>query len=543
MRYLYLLFSLLLFIRCTTNIEADIIVYNARVYTVDSAFSIQEAFAVKNGIFIDIGTNKHILGRYKAKEIIDAAQKPVYPGFYDSHGHTFMLADYFQQVDLVGCQSVQEMISRLQEYRKKYPETKWIVGGGWDQNLWPDQKYPHRDTLDKYFPDVPIFINRIDYHAALVNSEALRIAQIDSAITVEGGLIAIDTAQRMTGILVDNAMALVSRHIPAGTEDKILNKLRQAQDSLLSVGLTSVVDAGLDTEQLELLRKFYEVDSLKIRNYAMMFAKPHNISKYINEGTYESERLTIKAIKMMADGALGSRGACLIENYSDDSTKGFLLHSREEFQTALTQLANSPFQVAVHAIGDSANRMLLDIYGSLDIKKKRWRIEHAQIVNQADFIKFKTFQIIPSIQPTHATSDMNWLHERIGEERAKGAYAYRKLLNAYGKVVIGTDFPIEHFNPLYSFHAAVTRQDSKNLPKDGFQMEEALSREEALRGMTIWSAFGCYQEKKRGSIEKGKDADFIILEDDIMTVPNEQLRTIKTLKTVIAGEIVYNRNK
>lgn len=542
MKYLYLLASLLLFIRCTTNIEADLIVYNARVYTVDSAFSIQEAFAIKNGMFIDIGSSKHILERYKAKQIIDAEQKPVYPGFYDSHAHSFMLADYFQQVDLVGCESVQELVSRLQEYRKKYPDKKWIVGGGWDQNLWPEKKYPHRDTLDKYFPDVPIFINRIDYHAALVNSEALRIAQIDSAMKVEGGLIATDSSQRITGILVDNAMALVSKYIPAGSEDNILHKLRQAQDSLLSVGLTSIVDAGLDTEQLELLRKFYEVDSLQIRNYAMMFAEPHNINKYINEGTYESERLNIKAIKLMADGALGSRGACLLENYSDDSTKGFLLHSREEFQNALEQLAKSPFQVAIHAIGDSSNRMLLDIYGSLDVRDKRWRIEHAQIVSPADFIKFKTFKVLPSIQPTHATSDMNWLYDRIGPERAKGAYAYRKLLDAYGKVVIGTDFPIEHFNPLYSFHAAVTRQDSKGLPKGGFQMDNALSREEALRGMTIWSAYGCFQEKKRGSIEKGKDADFVILDDDIMSASNDKLRTIKTLKTVIAGSIVYSRN-
>src|SRR5690606_2243592 len=419
--------------------------------------------------------------------------------------------------DLVGCQSVQDLVSRLQEYQKKYPDKKWIVGGGWDQNLWPEKKYPHRDTLDKYFPDVPIFINRIDYHAALVNSEALRIAQIDSAQMVEGGLIATDSSQRITGILVDNAMALVSKYIPAGSEDNILHKLRQAQDSLLSVGLTSIVDAGLDTEQLELLRKFYETDSLQIRNYAMMFAEPHNINKYINEGIYESEKLTIKAIKLMADGALGSRGACLLENYSDDSSRGFLLHSREEFQNALEQLAKSPFQVAIHAIGDSSNRMLLEIYGSLDVRDKRWRIEHAQIVSPEDFIKFKTFRVLPSIQPTHATSDMNWLYDRIGPERAKGAYAYRKLLDAYGKVMIGTDFPIEHFNPLYSFHAAVTRQDSKGLPKGGFQMDDALSREEALRGMTIWSAYGCFQEKKRGSIEKGKDADFVILDDDIMS--------------------------
>lgn len=539
MKYLGLLITLFLFIRCTTNIEVDLIVHNAKVYTVDSTFTIREAFAVKNGIFIDIGTSKQILARYKAKEIIDAQQKPIYPGFYDGHAHTFMLADYLQQVDLVGCKSIDELISKVQEYRKKNPETKWILGGGWDQNLWPDNAYPHRDTLDKYFPDIPVFLHRIDYHAAIANSEALRIAQIDTLINVEGGKIDIDSAQRITGVLIDNAMALVTKYIPAGNEINILQKLRQAQDSLFSVGLTSIVDAGLDTEQLELLKKFYEQDSLKIRNYAMLFAEPHNISKYINEGIYESDRLNIKAIKLMADGALGSRGACLLENYSDDSTKGFLLHSRAEFEESLALLANSPFQVAIHAIGDSTNRMLLDIYGALNVKSKRWRIEHAQVVHPSDFIKFKTFNIIPSIQPTHATSDMGWINDRLGAERAKGAYAYKKLVEAYGKVIIGTDFPIEHFNPLYSFHAAVSRQNAFGLPKEGFQIEQALSREEALRGMTIWAAFGALQEKKRGSIEKGKDADFVMLEDDIMTTENNKLRNIKTLRTVIAGESVY----
>jgi predicted amidohydrolase YtcJ len=539
MKYLGLLFTLMLFLRCTTNIEVDLIVHNARLYTVDSSFTIQEAFAVKNGIFIDIGTSKQILARYKAKEIIDAQQKPIYPGFYDGHAHTFMLADYLQQVDLVGCKSIDELISRVQDYQKKHPETKWILGGGWDQTLWPDNTYPHRDTLDKYFPDIPVLLHRIDYHAAIANSEALRIAQIDSVFNVEGGKIDVDSTQRITGVLIDNAMALVTKYIPAGNEINILQKLRQAQDSLFSVGLTSVVDAGLDTEQLELLKKFYEQDSLKIRNYAMLFAEPHNISKYINEGIYETDRLDIKAIKLMADGALGSRGACLLENYNDDSTKGFLLHSRAEFEESLTQLANSPFQVAIHAIGDSTNRMLLDLYGALNVKNKRWRIEHAQVVHLSDFNKFKTFNIIPSIQPTHATSDMGWINQRLGPERAKGAYAYKKLLEAYGKVVIGTDFPIEHFNPLYSFHAAVTRQNALGLPKEGFQMENALTREEALRGMTIWAAYGAFQEKKRGSIEKGKDADFVILEEDIMTAENDILRNIKTLRTVIAGESVY----
>ena len=541
MRILYLCLTILLFVKCTTNTEVDLIVYNAKVYTVDSTFTTVEAFAVKNGIFIDLGSTEHILKRYTAKEKIDAHQKAIYPGFYDAHGHTFMLANQLEQVDLTGCRSPKEMMERVLAYRKKNPDQKWIVGAGWDQSLWEDKNFPTRDSLDKYFPNTPVFLNRIDFHAALVNEEALRISQIDTAKYVEGGKILTDSLGKTTGVLIDNAMALVSKYIPEGNEKNILQKLRRAQDSLLSVGITSVVDAGLSEEELELLKKFYQADSLKIRNYAMLYAEPHNIDKYLKDGIYESDRLNIKAIKLMADGALGSRGACMLSKYSDDSTKGFLLHAVSEFEESLSKLKNSPFQVAIHAIGDSANRVILDLYGKYQGGDKRWRIEHCQVVNEADFQKFRNYKVLPSIQPTHATSDMNWLIQRIGEERAKGAYAYKELLNWYGKVAIGTDFPIEHFNPLYSFHAAVARQDNRNLPTGGFQMENALSRIDALRGMTIWAAYSCFQEKKRGSIEKGKDADFIILDQDIMLAKNESLRDIKVLRTVIGGETVYKK--
>lgn len=539
----YLFLLLFFFSRCTTNTEVDLIVYNAKVYTVDSTFRMAEAFAVKNGIFIDIGKSEDILKRYNAKEIIDAHQKAVYPGFYDAHGHSFMLSNAIQEVDLTGAESMTEIIERLREYQRKHPHKKWIVGGGWDQNLWENKDFPTKDSLDKYFPDIPIFLSRIDYHAALVNSKAFNIAQIEDAKPVEGGLIKSNEEGDPTGILLDNAMALVQKFIPIDDEHSVLSQLQQAQDSLFSVGLTSIVDAGLDQDDLELLKGFYLKDSLKIRNYAMIFAEPHKVKQYLKEGIYETDRFSIKAVKLMADGALGSRGACLLENYSDDSTKGFLLHSREEFDAALKTLAASPFQVAIHAIGDSSNRMILDLYGKYlaPNNDRRWRIEHAQVIAPNDFKKFKAYNIMPSIQPTHATSDMYWAINRLGEERIKGAYAYKDLLKEYGKVAIGTDFPIEAINPLYSFHAVITRKDKNNLPKEGFNSSQNLTREEALRGMTIWSAFSCFQEQKRGSIEKGKDADFIILDDDIMTIEAEKIRNIKTLRTVIAGETVYKK--
>lgn len=537
----FILLVTLLFIRCTSNTEVDLIVYNAKIYSVDSAFSIQEAFAVKNGVFIDIGTSKDILRRYKAKEIVDAKKRPVYPGFYDAHAHFFMLANLFQEVDLSGTKSMEELIDRVRHYRQRNPHKKWIIGGGWDQNLWPDKGFPTKDSLDKYFSDTPIYLSRVDYHAALVNSAALKIARLDSSYTVEGGLIAADSIGNPTGLLVDNAMGLVKKYIPQHQEHDILRHLRQAEDSLLSVGLTSIVDAGLNPEQLELLKRFYASDSLKIRDYAMILAEPHDIDRYIKDGVFESDRFTIRSIKMLADGALGSRGACLLAHYHDAPTSGFLLHSPQEFDESIKKLANSKFQVNIHAIGDSANRLILDVYGRhlTDNKQRRWRIEHAQIISPEDFAKFRKFQIIPSIQPTHATSDMHWAIDRLGEERLKGAYAYKDLLRQYGKVALGSDFPVEHFNPLYGFHAAVARVDKAGFPAGGFQVENALSREEALRGMTIWAAYACFQEQRRGSIEKGKDADFVILEKDIMTIPANELREVKTLRTIIAGETVF----
>lgn len=541
-RFNYILLIVLLFIRCTSNTEVDLIVYNAKVYSVDSTFSITEAFAVKNGIFIDIGSSKDILKRYKAKETIDAKKAPIYPGFYDAHVHFFELAHLFQEVDLSGSQSINEVISRLQKFKQVHPDKKWIIGRGWDQNLWGSKIFPTKDSLDKYFPNTPVYLSRIDFHAALVNSAALDIAKLDSVYTLQGGIISSDQMGKPDGLLIDNAMTLVNKYLPTHDETSTLKYLQQAQDSLLSVGLTSIADAGLKEEELEYLKSFYAKDKLKIRDYAMILANPNLIDRYINEDTFESDRLTIRSIKLLADGALGSRGASLLETYHDAPTKGLLLHTPQQLDEAIKKLASSKFQVNTHAIGDSANRLILDIYGKYlkPDNTKRWRIEHAQIISPIDFSKFRTYKIIPSIQPTHATSDMYWAVSRLGDERIKGAYAYKELLKQYGKVALGSDFPIEHFNPLYGFHAAVARVDKNGFPERGFQMENALSREETLRGMTIWAAYSCFQEKKRGSIEKGKDADFVILEKDIMTIPEREIRGVKTLRTVIAGETVFS---
>jgi predicted amidohydrolase YtcJ len=525
---------------CSSKDKADVIVINAKVYTVNADFAVAEAFAVKDGKFIKVGTSKEIQNGFDAKEIIDAQGKAVYPGFYDAHAHFPSLAQFLGEANLNGAKSFEEVIERLKAYEKLHPEKTWIIGGGWDQNLWPGKQFPTKDLLDIAFPDKAVFLSRVDYHAAVVNSKTLSLNNITEAKEIPGGIIG-GTGKIPNGLLIDNAVDLIQ--LPALSDAEYLERLQTAQDSLFSVGLTSIVDAGLPVYSIDTLINIYKKGHLKIRNYAMVAANPKSIDEFISRGFYESDRFEVKSFKIMGDGALGSRGACLLDHYHDAPTRGFLLASPAELNGMIEKIANSPFQANAHAIGDSANRILLDLYGRhlTNNTNRRWRIEHAQILHPQDFEKFERFHVIPSVQPTHATSDMYWAKDRLGAERMKGAYAYKKLLTAYGKLAIGSDFPVEHFNPMYGFHAAVARVDAKGYPTGGFQMEDVLTREEALKGMTIWAAYANFQEYRRGSIEKGKDADFIVLEEDIMNAPLEKLRNVKTLRTVVNGETVFER--
>lgn len=529
---------------CSSKTKVDLIVHNAHIYTVDSLFSTAEAFAVADGKFIEIGTSEDILNNYQATETIDAEGKPVYPGFYDSHAHFFGLGSTLDQADLINTQSFEEVVERLRAFHEANPDNKWILGRGWDQNKWPGKEFPDNRLLNEAFPETPIYLTRIDGHAAIVNDKALELAGITEPQEIEGGLFVTDN-NKLTGVLIDNAMGLVRRHIPDPTEADLTRQLLKAQDSCVSVGLTTIADAGLSINQIDLLKKLYESGDLKIRDYAMVALSERNLQHYQKEGTYASDRLNVRSFKLMADGALGSRGACLLHPYSDASTSGFLLLSPSKLDSVVGVLSETDFQINTHAIGDSANRIMLDVYGKYlkGENDRRWRIEHAQIIAPTDFEKFAAYSIIPSVQPTHATSDMYWAEDRLGAERMKGAYAYKDLLEAYGMLALGSDFPVEHFNPLYGFHAAVARVDANNQPEGGFQLEDAISREEALKGMTIWSAFASFQEDTHGSIENGKVADFVILEQDIMEIPDEQLRNVKVSRTVIGGETVFLRSK
>ncbi|WP_298525059.1 amidohydrolase [uncultured Christiangramia sp.] len=540
MRRLLLVFAIFLTFSCVAQKqEADLLVFNGVVYTVDSEFNTTEAFAVKDGKFLKVGTEESLREEFDFSEELDAKGKAVYPGLIDAHAHFYGLGMQQQRVDLTETKSFAEVVTRIEEFQKRN-KTEFIVGRGWDQNDWEVKEFPVKDTLDQLFPDTPIAITRIDGHAMLVNQAALDKAGITTNTEFDGG----DIEQKngkLTGILVDNPMMLIEE-ITERTDIETKKKaLLAAQEISFSYGLTTVDDAGLDKQVIELIDSLNNTGELKIRLYAMLSNSDKNLDYYLAKGPYKTDLLNVRSVKFYGDGALGSRGAALKEPYSDrDDHYGALLSPVSEFKATAERIAKTGFQMNTHAIGDSANYMVLKTYDSLlsDSEDRRWRVEHSQVIDADDF-KYFSKNILPSIQPTHATSDMYWAEERLGEERIKGAYAYKKLLNQAGMVALGTDFPVEQVNPFLTFYAAVDRQDTKNFPEGGFMREEALSREQTLRGMTIWAAYSNFEEQEKGSIEAGKFADFVILDRDLMKVEIDKVPETKVISTFVAGEQVY----
>ncbi|GAA4436687.1 amidohydrolase [Pontibacter saemangeumensis] len=525
--------------------QADLVVYNGTVYTVNSGFEKAEAFAVKDGKVLEVGTTEAIRQKYAAPEEIDAGGKAIYPGLIDAHSHFYRYGLGLQSADLVGTASFEEVVQQLVAQREKYPDADWVTGRGWDQNDWAVKEFPTKDTLDQLFPDTPVIITRVDGHAALANQKALDLAGVTSRSKLVGGLVEVKDG-RMTGILVDNAVDLVTSKIPEADEAEQRQALQIAEANCFAVGLTSVDDAGLDKATVDLIDDMQRKGELQMRVYAMLNPTQENKDHYFEHGPYKTDRLHVRSFKVYADGALGSRGANLLAPYHDKPGHfGFLLAAEQDFRDIAKQLHEHGFQMNTHAIGDSANRLLLDIYGDVlgGRNDKRWRIEHAQIVHPADMDKFGQFSIIPSVQPTHATSDMYWAGDRLGEERIGHAYPFKQLLEQNGFLPLGSDFPVEDINPFYTFHAAVARQDGKNFPEGGFQMENALSREEALRGMTIWAARANFEEDEKGSLEPGKFADFIIVDKDLMTIEPAAMRGVQVLSTFVNGKQVYKKSK
>jgi predicted amidohydrolase YtcJ len=542
--HLIIIATILLLNGCTDMKNADLIIHNARIYTVDSDFSTAGAMAVKDGKILAVGTGDQILREYSSERVIDLSGNPVYPGFIDAHCHFLWYGiGLLKRADLTEAKSYEEVVERVVAHHEKFPAAYWIEGRGWDHNDWPGKQFPSKELLDEAFPENPVILVRIDGHAAVVNSKALEIAGITAETKVDGGDVIVENGTP-TGLLIDNAIEIVSSMIPAPDNRQMSDALMAAQSQCFEVGLTGVHDMGLDYKEIMAIDSLQKTEQLKMRIYALLSPTKENFEKIMEKGTYKTDFLHIRSVKLFADGALGSRGAKLIEDYTDDpGNTGLLLRAPESLKEISQKALENNYQVCTHAIGDSANRLMLSIYGELlkGPNDKRWRIEHAQIVAPEDFVRFGDFNIIPSIQPTHATSDMYWAGERIGPERMKGAYAFKELLDQNDWIPLGTDFPIEGINPLHTFYASVARKDLDNYPTGGFQTENALSREETLKGMTIWAAKAAFEEKEKGSLEPGKFADFVVLDRDIMTIDTDELPGATVIKTFVGGTEVFSK--
>ncbi|MBX2984066.1 MAG: amidohydrolase [Flavobacteriales bacterium] len=538
-----LLVAMLLLNSCAyRNKEADLVVRNARIMSMDEAGTTYTAMAIKDGRILELGAEYQILNRYRAKEVFDAGTRFIYPGFIDGHCHFLGYGLNKQKVDLSGAQSWSEALRRIEDYAKAHPGTGWILGRGWDQNRWPDKANPTNDSLNILFPERPVLLQRVDGHAAVVNQKALDSAQLTAESTIAGGLLAKKDG-KLTGLLLDNAVSVFQQIFEDVDEPTKRQALLDAQKDCFAVGLTMVCDAGLDAGTIDLMKRMQEEGTLKMRVYAMLADDSLNFQRFA-DGPLISDRLIVRAVKCYADGALGSRGALLLKPYSDDPSAGhgLQLASREHFVKVAQWCKDNGFQMATHCIGDSASRLLLGVYGEVlqGTNDLRWRIEHAQCMDPADFDLFGKSNIIPSVQPTHATSDMLWAVDRLGPERLANAYANKRLMQQNGMLALGTDFPVEGIDPLKTFYAAVIRKNDAGIPPEGFQMKDALSREEALRGMTIWNALATFTEKDLGSLEVGKRADFTVLDRDLLQTEEDQLLKAKVLATYVNGEAVWS---
>ena len=533
-----LLLFLIFLTSCTESV--DLIVHNAKIYSADELNTRYSSFAVKEGKFVYVGGDE-ILSNYSSANIINAQDLPVYPGFIDSHAHFYDLGFYLNQVDLKNTQSLEEVIDRVIEFDAEN-NSNFIIGRGWDQNDWNNKTFPTNTLLNEKFPDKPVVLRRIDGHAYLVNDSALKLAGINNSTKVDGGEI-VKIGNRLTGVLIDNSMRLVDKIIPEPSKEESIQALLSAQDLAFQYGLTTISDAGLTKEQIDLIDELQKDGALKIRIYAMIENDPSSLEHYLELGPYKTDRLNVRSVKVYVDGALGSRGALLIDDYSDrKGYKGIIRTPIDSVNNLAFRLAGTKFQMNTHAIGDKANRIVLNAYRDalFDFRDPRWRIEHAQVIAKEDFDLFNT-KIIPSVQPTHATSDMYWLNERIGPIRAKYAYAYKELLDKSQIIAFGTDFPVEDISPIMTYYSAVARKDINGYPDEGFQIENSISRGDALIAMTRHGAYANFEEDEKGSIEVGKFADFVILDNDLITSAENRIPLTNIVATFINGELVFNR--
>ncbi len=523
------------------NKTAEVLYVNGVIHTMNPDMEVAQAMAIQDGKIIATGKTNDLSFEYAADTIIDLRGKAIFPGFIDAHCHYYGYAMNLKKVNLVGTTSWDEVVALVDTFAQQHPDG-WIQGRGWDQNDWSDRSYPTKELLDEKYPDRPVLLRRVDGHAAIANQAALDAANVTSKSTVQGGRFVKDRRGRLTGVIIDKAVDVVEESIPPASHAEITQQLKEAEANLFSVGLTTVDDAGLDLEIIQLIDSLQQAGELKIRVYAMANPTEENFDHFLGKPPYKTERMHVRGFKIYADGALGSRGACLIDPYKDQPREqGFLLEDVGYYEEVAQRIHDGGFQMNTHCIGDSANRLMLKVYGQTlgEDNDERWRIEHAQVIHPDDFELFDRYNIIPSVQPSHATSDMYWAEDRIGKERLEGAYAYKSLLAAHGFLAFGSDFPVESINPILGFYAAVARKDLTNFPYGGFMMDQAVGRDTAIQAMTIWAAKANFEEKIKGSLEPGKVADFVILEDDIMFMEEDQVPYVQVLETVLDGETVF----
>ena len=519
--------------------KVDLIVHNATVYTMGDNIGRASSFVVDDGKFIAVG-GEELLKTFKAKKILDLKELPVYPGFIDSHCHFLSLGLSLQKVDLTGTRSFEEVVGRVKDFAKN-KKLKAIIGRGWDQNDWEEKTFPNKTILDELFPDTPVALRRIDGHALLVNQKALDLAGININTEIKGGSI-IKENGKLTGVLIDSPMKLISNILPKPSITEKIKALKDAEKISFENGLTTVSVAGLNKDDIYLIDSLQKSNELSIKIYAMISNSEDNIAHFLSNGPIITDKLTVRSFKIYADGALGSRGAALKSDYSDlKKHRGSFITSKDSLENLAYKLASSSFQMNTHAIGDYANKAVLEAYNKALVfsDDPRWRIEHAQIIDTSD-IKLFNRKIIPSVQPTHATSDMYWAEDRLGKKRLQGAYAYKLLLEKSGRIALGTDFPVENVSPIKTFFSAVFREDSNLYPENGYLPNNKLSKLEALKGMTIWGAYSNFEERQKGSIEVGKAADFVILDRDLLDEPKKRILNAKIVATILDGNIVFS---
>ena len=531
---------------------ADLVVLNAKVYTSDVNRPVAGAFAVRAGRIAFVGSSRGALALVGPRtERLDLAGRTVIPGMVDAHAHLLGLGQALRTVNLVGTRSYDEVIARVVERAKTARPGEWIRGRGWDQNDWADTRFPTHQALSRAVPNNPVYLTRVDGHAALVNAKALELAQVSAAIPdPTGGRFIRDSAGNPTGVLVDGAQGVVGRVIPGASRVELREQTLAAIAEANRWGLTGIHDAGVDADGIAVYEDLAREGKYDLRNYVMIRSNDSTLDAFMKRGRqialYDG-RLWIRSIKLVADGALGSRGAALLEPYSDDpGNTGLITTTPERIKSVAVRALRAGFQVNVHAIGDRANRIVLDqfeaAFKEVPVPDHRFRIEHAQILRYQDIPRFAELDVIPSMQGSHQTSDMYWVPNRLGWARSQGAYAWRSLLNTGVVIPNGSDFPVEAVNPLISFHSFFTRQDADNFPPGGWFPEQRTTRQEALWSITLWPAYAAFMENESGTITAGKYADFVVLDRDIMSVAPEEVLQTNVVLTVLGGRVVYRAN-